>query len=140
MEGPDEHRVGFLPSLRWLPNLLSGLRLACAIALPFAPRSLWLPLVFVAGASDWLDGWLARRLKATSWIGGLLDGVGDKAFVIAALVTFGRHGLFAWWQIPFLLLRDFSVASGVFVSAAAARPRTRSGTWTRAPSASSRRC
>ena len=105
------------PVIRIVPNLLSGLRLACAFALPLAPRSWWITLILVAGVSDWLDGYIARRFDVTSWLGGLLDGFSDKAFCVTALVTFCVQGLLAWWQIPFLLLRDFSVAAGVTVSA-----------------------
>lgn len=105
------------PALRSLPNALSGLRLGCAIALPFSPPSAWLGLVLAAAASDWLDGWIARRLHATSWLGGLLDGFTDKAFVVTALVTFSAHGLFDPLLIPPLLVRDLSVAAGVGVSA-----------------------
>jgi len=105
------------PAVRHLPNVLSILRVLCAVAIPFAPRSWWLALVLTAAASDWLDGYLARRLHATSWVGGLLDGFSDKAFVVTTLVTFALHDLLAWWQIPFLLLRDVSVGMGVAVSA-----------------------
>ncbi len=104
-------------AIRHVPNVLSSLRLVCAVAFPLAPRSWWLALVLTAAASDWLDGYLARRFHATSWIGGLLDGLSDKAFVVSALLTFAAHDLLSWWQIPFLLLRDFSVATGVTISA-----------------------
>lgn len=103
--------------LRLVPNLLSGLRLVCAFVLPFSPPSWWLGLVLVAGASDWLDGYTARRLNSESWIGGLLDGVSDKAFVVSGLITFSLGGLLAWWQLPFLLLRDLCVCAGILVSA-----------------------
>jgi len=103
--------------LQQVPNVLSFCRLLCAVAFPFAPRSWWLTLTLVAGASDWLDGYLARQLRVTSWLGGLLDGLSDKAFVVLALVTLASAGELAWWQLPFLLLRDLSVASGVTVSA-----------------------
>lgn len=86
--------------------------------LPFSPPRWWLPLVAFAALSDWLDGFLARRLGAQSWIGGILDGSTDKLFVVTALVTFQVHGLIAWWQIPFLLLRELPVVLGVALAAA----------------------
>lgn len=53
-------------------------------------------LVFVlAAATDWLDGWLARRLNQTSAFGAFLDPVADKLMVAAALIVlveFGRVG------------------------------------------------
>ena len=105
------------PALRALPSVFSLLRLGCAVALALSPREWWLALVLAAGASDWIDGYTARRLRATSWIGGLLDGFTDKAFVITALLCFAADGLVAWWQVPLLLVRDVCVAAGVLVSA-----------------------
>ena len=103
--------------IRHVPNVLSFGRLVCAVAFPLATRAWWLPLTLVAGASDWFDGYLARRFRVTSWVGGLLDGLSDKAFVVTALATMAAAGELSWYQVPFLLLRDFSVASGVTVSA-----------------------
>ena len=74
-------------------------------------------MVVVAGISDWLDGALARRFQAESWLGGLLDGISDKAVVVTVLVTLCVHDVLLWWQLPFLLLRDLSVGTGVLVSA-----------------------
>jgi phosphatidylglycerophosphate synthase len=105
-------------ALRALPNFLSLLRLFGAIVLPFTPRNWWLALVLAAGASDWIDGYLARRFRASSWLGGLLDGFTDKAFVLSALLTFAGSGLLEPWQIPLLLVRDACVAVGVAISAA----------------------
>jgi len=79
--------AGELAGIRHVPNALSVLRLGFAVAFPFVPESWWIALVLAAGFSDWLDGWIARRFQATSWIGGLLDGVSDKAFVLSALFT-----------------------------------------------------
>ncbi len=95
--------------MKALPNLLSSLRLALAIALPFAPERWWFAMILGAGLSDWVDGFLARRLKAASWIGGVLDAVADKAFVLSALITLTAHGMLAIWQILLLLVRDFAV-------------------------------
>lgn len=103
--------------LRALPNTLSLMRLGAALSLPFLPRDWWLALVLFAGISDWLDGVLARKFRASSWFGGLLDGFTDKAFVVSALVTFAGAGLVEWWQVPPLLVRDACVAAGVVLSA-----------------------
>ena len=102
--------------LRALPNTLSLMRLGAALALPFTPREWWLALVLFAGISDSVDGWLARRFRASSWLGGLLDGFTDKAFVVSALVTFAAADLVEWWQIPPLLVRDACVAAGVVLT------------------------
>jgi len=106
------------PFLRILPNALSVLRLVLAVAFPFLDPRWWLAAVLVAGVSDWLDGYLARRWRLTSWLGGVLDGLADKLFVFSVLLTLAFHGdLSAWW-IPVLLARDLSVAMGMAIGIA----------------------
>ena len=95
--------------LRAAPNALSALRLALAAAFPFVPPAGRLPVVVASGATDWLDGWIARRWHVQSTVGGLLDAVADKTFVLSALLTLASVGLLAWWQVPLLLVRDGAV-------------------------------
>jgi cardiolipin synthase len=82
-----------------LPNLLTWLRI---LLIPifvgvFYFESSWLPLasqnmiataIFtIAAITDWLDGWLARKLNQTSAFGAFLDPVADKLMVAAALIV-----------------------------------------------------
>lgn len=82
-----------------LPNLLTWLRI---ILIPLfvgifyfekswvsAPnQNLVATIIFtVAAITDWLDGWLARKLDQTSAFGAFLDPVADKLMVAAALIT-----------------------------------------------------
>jgi CDP-diacylglycerol--glycerol-3-phosphate 3-phosphatidyltransferase len=78
-----------------LPNLLTWLRMLAIPLLvgvfyvPLQPeaRNLIATVIFVAAAiTDWIDGWLARRLGQTSAFGAFLDPVADKLLVCAALV------------------------------------------------------
>lgn len=56
-------------------------------------RDLAATLIFVvAGATDWLDGYLARRLNQTSSFGAFLDPVADKLMVAAALIMLVQLG------------------------------------------------
>lgn len=76
-----------------LPNILTCLRIAL---IPVLVAVYWLDwswahiaatVVFVLAAiTDWLDGWLARKLKQTSAFGAFLDPVADKLMVAIALV------------------------------------------------------
>jgi len=81
-----------------VPILLTWLRIVLiplVVGLFYFPQS-WLSephkdavatVVFVAAAlTDWLDGWLARRLGQTSRFGAFLDPVADKLMVTAALL------------------------------------------------------
>jgi cardiolipin synthase len=78
-----------------LPNLLTWTRviaiplLVGVFYLPVSPASqnLIATVLFVAAAlTDWLDGWLARKMGQTSAFGAFLDPVADKLIVCAALV------------------------------------------------------
>jgi cardiolipin synthase (CMP-forming) len=92
-----------------IPSLFSFARLLCAVFLPFSPDYLWLPLIFAAAISDFLDGWLARRWHVESWQGGLVDAISDKLFVLVALFVFVANGKFSlWWIFP-ILMRDLMV-------------------------------
>jgi len=76
-----------------IPNILTLIRIAMIpvfVAIFYLPWS-WAPqacaAVFaLAGVTDWLDGYLARRLEQTSPLGAFLDPVADKLMVAAALI------------------------------------------------------
>ena len=79
-----------------LPTLLTWARIAAIplivgvfyLPLDNATRNLLATVMFVVfAATDWLDGWLARRLNQTSAFGAFLDPVADKILVCAALLV-----------------------------------------------------
>lgn len=81
------------PMFLHIPNILTLLRVALLpilvlmYFLPLAHREIILLGVFVlAAATDWLDGFLARRMNAASALGAFLDPVADKLIVSTALV------------------------------------------------------
>lgn len=70
-------------------------------------------LTFVlAGVSDWLDGYLARRLQLQSEIGALLDPLADKAMMLAASAMLLWLELIPWWLGGAIILRDLLIVSG----------------------------
>ncbi|HEV7875900.1 MAG TPA: CDP-alcohol phosphatidyltransferase family protein [Nocardioides sp.] len=94
-----------------LPNLLSMIRLAGV------PLFLWLVLVpeadgwalallMVSGVTDFLDGWLARRLNQTSVVGQILDPVADRLYILAVVVGLALRDVIPWWAAVSLPLRD----------------------------------
>lgn len=102
------------PAAAWIrpiPNLLTGLRLVLAVALPFAPPAWWLPIVLSAGVTDALDGWIARRFHAVTHLGRLLDGIADKAFALSTVVTLAADGSLSLAQGLVVLSRDIVVAA-----------------------------
>jgi len=80
--------------MQWnAPNILTLLRIALiplfvvAYYLPYRDAHILATVLFVvAAATDWLDGYLARRLQQLSPFGAFLDPVADKLMVAAALV------------------------------------------------------
>jgi cardiolipin synthase (CMP-forming) len=94
-----------------LPNLISMIRLAGV------PVFLWLvlgpeadgwalALLMVSGISDFLDGWLARRLNQTSVVGQILDPVADRLYILAVVVGLALRDVIPWWAAVLLPLRD----------------------------------
>ena len=82
-----------------IPNLLTWARI---LLIPLVVGVYYLPLTpyeqnfiataafLVAAVTDWIDGWLARKLNQTSAFGAFLDPVADKLMVAAALVVLVR--------------------------------------------------
>ena len=94
-----------------IPNALSLLRLLGV------PVFLWLVLVpeadvaafvllVVAGATDWFDGYLARRLDQRSRLGVVLDPLADRLYIAATLLGLALRGLIPWWLVAVLVLRE----------------------------------
>ncbi|MEB3030519.1 CDP-alcohol phosphatidyltransferase family protein [[Mycobacterium] nativiensis] len=63
-------------------------------------------ILMLSGASDWVDGKLARLLDQASALGALLDPAIDRLYMVAVPVAFGLRGLVPWWIIGTLLVRD----------------------------------
>lgn len=112
---PAERVPAVVPAQRdrlWtVPNLLSTLRLAGVplfVYLLLGPHEdFWAIVVLgVGGATDWLDGKLARLLGQYSRFGAQLDAATDRLYVLAALVAFGIRGIVPWWLIAVLVGRD----------------------------------
>ena len=100
-------------SLATLPNLISLSRLAMAGAFVLLRGSdERLLLIAAAGATDFLDGYVARvRHSATRW-GALIDPIADRFFVLAAVSALLFDGVINDWQYAILISRDFMTAVG----------------------------
>lgn len=60
----------------------------------------------VGGTTDWVDGYLARRLGQVSRLGELLDPFADRLYILATLIAFTVRGVVPWWFAVALLSRD----------------------------------
>jgi cardiolipin synthase len=94
-----------------LPNLISFVRLLGV------PLFLYLLLVAhadlaavvvlaIGGTTDWVDGWLARRLRQVSRLGELLDPLADRLYILATLLAFTAREVVPWQFTAVLLARE----------------------------------
>ena len=60
----------------------------------------------VGGTTDWVDGYVARRLGQVSRLGELLDPFADRLYILAALIGLTVRGVVPWWLTIALLLRE----------------------------------
>lgn len=90
------------------PNVLSAMRIPLAVAFPFAARSKGpaLAVLTLAGITDVLDGWLARKNGWATATGAVLDPIADKAFALSVVMTLIARGQIPRWGIPALLARE----------------------------------
>lgn len=69
-------------------------------------------ILMFSGASDWLDGKIARSFKdQSSRLGELLDPAVDRLYMIAVPISFGLAGIVPWWVIGVLIVRDGLLAA-----------------------------
>ena len=62
------------------------------------------------GATDWVDGWWARRFNSVSKVGKLLDPITDRAVLLAGVFAVGFDGSVPWWLVVLTLVREGIVA------------------------------
>jgi phosphatidylglycerophosphate synthase len=96
--------------LRRLPNVLSLSRVLLAVLFVPAGRGGRIALVCLAGATDFLDGWVARRTHTTTRWGALVDPIADRLFVLVAIVTYVLNGELSVGESLLLLSRDIATA------------------------------
>ena len=106
-------------TLATLPNLISVSRLGLAAAFVVVRGTPpHLAIIAAAGATDFLDGYLARRRGSTSRSGALIDAIADRFFVFAAVCTLLFDGALGIWQYAILISRDFMTAVGFLTARA----------------------
>lgn len=97
-----------------IPNAISVARLAGV------PVFLWLVLgvrtqagdwwavglLIASGASDWLDGKIARALNQQSRLGQVLDPTADRAYIVATVIALAVRAIIPWWLVILLAVRE----------------------------------
>jgi len=102
--------------LRHLPNLITALRMLLVVPLCWlianARYEGALVIAAVAGLSDAVDGYLAKRYGWRSWIGGILDPIADKILLTAAFLWLAFAGDIPVWLVALVIGRDLVIVSG----------------------------
>jgi cardiolipin synthase (CMP-forming) len=116
---PDEQLGGILT----VPNAITAVRLACV------PLFVWLLfgahhqtaaaiLLAVLGATDWVDGFVARRFHQVSTVGKVLDPVADRVLVATAVISVIVAGAVPLWFGLATVIREVVVSAAVVLLAA----------------------
>ena len=106
-----------------LPNALSLSRVVlAALFIPAGPGAR-LARIGLAGATDFLDGWIARRTHTVTRGGALVDPIADRLFVLVAVVASVLDGGLSVAQSLILLSRDVATALGFVIARAVPRLR-----------------
>lgn len=97
-----------------IPNLLSFFRLALVpvflVFVILAQDALALLVLVVSSITDFLDGYLARRLDQVSRLGQLLDPAADRLYIFAALIGLAWREVIPWWLVAVIVARDVMLA------------------------------
>lgn len=101
---------------RDIPNLICVVRILLVppvvVLMLGGDFALALALFAIAGASDGLDGYLARRFDWRSRLGAILDPLADKLLMAATYITLSWLALLPWWLVVLVLGRDVVIISG----------------------------
>lgn len=102
-DAPD--RIWTIPNALSLLRLL-GVPLFLYLVLVAHADVAALILLVAAGVSDYLDGYLARRLNQRSRVGVLLDPLADRLYIAATIIGLAVRGFIPWWLVVVLAARD----------------------------------
>jgi cardiolipin synthase (CMP-forming) len=103
-----------------IPNAISVARLAgvpvflwLVLSLPHTTAKDWwaVGLLIASGASDWLDGKIARALNQQSRLGQVLDPAADRLYIVATVVALAVRAIIPWWLVGVLAAREVLMAA-----------------------------
>lgn len=104
-----------------VPNMISLVRLALvpvfAVLIVVGEDGWALLVLAVSGASDWLDGVLARRLNQVTRLGQILDPFADRLFIFVTLIGLAWREVVPLWLVLAIVARDVLLALTVPVLA-----------------------
>ena len=102
-----------------IPNLITLFRLLSVPLIIYlimnASYGWAFALFLVAGASDAIDGYIAKALDQTTTLGVYLDPLADKALIVSVYVTLGMNGLIDDYVVILVVFRDVLIVGGVLL-------------------------
>jgi cardiolipin synthase len=109
-----------------IPNIITLGRILLVPIIVWAIASSEMEIAFaifiIAGVSDAVDGFLAKRFNMTSELGALLDPLADKALLVSIYVALGIWGAIPRWIVILVVSRDIMIVAAVIVSWLFGRP------------------
>src|SRR3974390_40510 len=103
-----------------IPNLitLGRILLVPIVVWAIASGTMWIAFVLflAAGASDAVDGFLAKRFGWTTVLGAYLDPLADKALIVSIYLTLGISGFIPRWLVIMVVSRDILIVGGIMLS------------------------
>ena len=111
-----------------LPNLITIARILLVPVIVWAIGSGAMLFAFIlfllAGLSDAIDGFLAKRLGMTSEFGSYLDPLADKALIVSIYVTLGIVDKLPAWLVILVVSRDIMIVAAIMLSWVVGKPVT----------------
>ena len=103
-----------------IPNIITLGRILAVPFIVWAIASNQMEIAFaifiIAGVSDAVDGFLAKRFNMSSELGALLDPVADKALLVSIYMALGIWGAVPRWIVILVVSRDIMIIGAVIVS------------------------
>jgi cardiolipin synthase len=103
-----------------IPNIITLFRILLVPVIVWAIASNEMEIAFaifvIAGLSDAVDGFLAKRFDMASELGALLDPIADKALLVSIYVSLGIWGAVPRWIVILVVSRDIMIVGAVIIS------------------------
>ena len=103
-----------------IPNFITLGRILLVPVIVWAIASSQMEIAFaifvIAGVSDAIDGFLAKRFNMASELGALLDPLADKALLVSIYVSLGIWGAVPRWLVILVVSRDIMIVGAVIVT------------------------
>jgi cardiolipin synthase (CMP-forming) len=103
-----------------IPNLITLARILLVPVMVWAITAGEMQIAFLlfllAGLSDLIDGYLAKRFNMATELGAYLDPLADKALIVSVYVTLGIAGAIPRWLVILVVSRDIMIVSAVMLS------------------------